>query len=179
MKKNEIEEIGNKVATKKRTNPLPNEIAYTFEDEDEKKAYVAKALTEGLEYWRNEKVKSPEELIDRTESYFLRCANRGIKPTVEEYALCLGVTASTLWDWENGRSRGPAESDIVKRAKQMIALFDAKAIIDGKMNPVTYIFRAKNYYGMRDQQDVVVTPNTIESRPRAELIAEAELLPDE
>ena len=27
------------------------------------------------------------------------------------------------------------------------------------MNPVAYIFRAKNYYGMTDQQELVLTPN--------------------
>lgn len=30
---------------------------------------------------------------------------------------------------------------------------------EGKINPVTYIFRAKNYFGMRDQQEYVLTPN--------------------
>jgi hypothetical protein len=31
---------------------------------------------------------------------------------------------------------------------------------DGKINPVTGIFWQKNYDGMRDQQEVVLTPNT-------------------
>lgn len=30
---------------------------------------------------------------------------------------------------------------------------------DGKVNPVTGIFWQKNYDGMKDQQEVVVTPN--------------------
>ena len=30
---------------------------------------------------------------------------------------------------------------------------------DGKINPVTGIFWQKNYDGMRDQQEVVLTPN--------------------
>ena len=37
--------------------------------------------------------------------------------------------------------------------------FDAKLVIAGKMNFLAYCFRAKNYYGMRDQQEVVLTPN--------------------
>jgi hypothetical protein len=32
-------------------------------------------------------------------------------------------------------------------------------VAEGKIPQVTYIFRAKNYYGMRDQQEVVLTPN--------------------
>lgn len=31
---------------------------------------------------------------------------------------------------------------------------------DGKVNPVTGIFWQKNYDGLRDQQEVVLTPNT-------------------
>ena len=33
-------------------------------------------------------------------------------------------------------------------------------VTEGKINPVVYIFRAKNYFGMRDQQEYVLTPNT-------------------
>jgi len=32
-------------------------------------------------------------------------------------------------------------------------------VAEGKLNPVTYIFRSKNYYGMKDQQEHVITPN--------------------
>ena len=154
-------------------------MAYTFDSDDEKAAYVSKVLTEALEYWNVPKVKNNEEAMERTEQYFLRCASRGIKPTVEEYSLAMGMSRSMLWDYETGRRTGPISADVVKRAKEIIAMFDAKAIMDGKMNPVTYIFRAKNYYGMKDQQDVVVTPNQMESRPKEALIAEAELLPED
>ena len=32
-------------------------------------------------------------------------------------------------------------------------------VTNGAMNPVVYIFRSKNFYDMRDQTEVVVTPN--------------------
>ena len=37
--------------------------------------------------------------------------------------------------------------------------FDAKLAISGKMNFLAYCFRAKNYYGMSDKQEITVTPN--------------------
>lgn len=37
--------------------------------------------------------------------------------------------------------------------------FDAKLVIAGKLNFLAYCFRAKNYYGMQDKQEVVLTPN--------------------
>ena len=33
------------------------------------------------------------------------------------------------------------------------------------MNPVPYIFRAKNYYGMKDQADLIITPNNPTAEP--------------
>ena len=40
-----------------------------------------------------------------------------------------------------------------------MASFDAEMATEGKINPVTYIFRAKNYFGMADKQEMVLTPN--------------------
>lgn len=163
-----------------RNSPVVgSEAGLMFEDDDEKRAFTRKIILESLEYWEVPRVQTNEEAIERTKDYFLRCADRGIKPTVEEYALSLGITRATLWDWESNRHKGPIDSDVIKRAKEFMANFDAKAVMEGKLNPVTYIFRSKNYYGLKDQQDVVVTPNQIETRPRAELIAEAALLPDD
>ena len=42
---------------------------------------------------------------------------------------------------------------------EVLSAYDAGLAIEGKMNPVPYIFRAKNYYGLKDQTDVVVTSN--------------------
>ena len=48
---------------------------------------------------------------------------------------------------------------MVKKAKEILAGIDAKLVSEGRIPQVTYIFRAKNYFGMRDQQEVVLTPN--------------------
>ncbi len=37
--------------------------------------------------------------------------------------------------------------------------FDAKLVVSGKLNFLAYCFRAKNYYGMVDKQEMVLTPN--------------------
>ena len=58
----------------------------------------------------------------------------------------------------------------------MIAAFDADMVAQNKLNPVAYIFRSKNYYGMKDQQDIVITPK--QEVDSEQLIREAELLPD-
>lgn len=174
--KNAVAKKGNKNAF--MNAPNNDENAYIFDTADDRRAYTRSTMLELLEHFKAKPVTTPEELEQRTYEYFYNCAERGIKPTWEEYAVSIGIDRTNLWRWETGASR-PEMSATVKRAKDILAAFDAKAVIDGKLFPTTYIFRAKNYYGMKDQQDVVVTPNTLESRPAAELIREAELLPDD
>lgn len=137
---------------------------YNTEDEDDKKASIRKAIQTAMFCGQQRpKILNDEMLIDRINEYFSYCADNATRPTVEGLALMLDVSRKTLWEWCDG-SRGVKPSnfsvDIVKKAKEQIASFDSSMVTDGKLNPVVYIFRAKNYYGMKDQQDVVVTPNT-------------------
>ncbi len=52
-------------------------------------------------------------------------------------------------------------SDVVKNAKELIGSAEGLLALDGELNSTVYIFRAKNYQGMTDKQEVVLTPNTI------------------
>ena len=63
-----------------------------------------------------------------------------------------------MWEWENGVKCSSERADLIKKGKEIIASFEAELAAKGKVNPVVYIFRAKNYFGMKDQQDVVVAP---------------------
>lgn len=109
---------------------------------------------------RDSKPQTLEEIQDRIDEYFLECYETGQRMTVEKLALALGIHRDTLHAWETDRATYGEKSDIIKYAKDCIASYDADMVTSGKMNPVPYIFRAKNYYGMKDQQDVVLTPNS-------------------
>lgn len=102
------------------------------------------------------KVTTDDEVEQRTRQYFQECLNSRERPTVECYCMALGYTRQTINEWEHGNGR---RADIIKKAKEFLASYDAGLVAVGKLNPVPYIFRAKNYYGMRDTQDIVVTPN--------------------
>lgn len=129
---------------------------------DEDKALVSKLLGEVLTEYNQPKVQSDEELAERLNGYFVRCAENGQIPTVEEMCMSTGFSYSTCYDWEVGRNKGfsPETSKIIKKAKEMLKTFDAKLVISGKLNFLAYCFRAKNYYGMVDKQEMVLTPNT-------------------
>ena len=160
MTDSELVEVGRKI-TKGRggKNNFPSSKMVVQTDED--KALVKKLLGEVLVEYRKPKVKSDEELAERLDGYFKRCAENGQIPTVEEMCLSTGYTYWTCYDWETGRNKGFSSetSHIIKKAKEMLKTFDAKLVISGKLNFLAYCFRAKNYYGLVDKTEYVVTPN--------------------
>ena len=161
MSDNEIIETGKKI-TKGRggKNNFPSSKVSVETAED--KQLVRKLLSEVLVEYNQERVKSDEELAERLNGYFQRCAENGQVPTVEEMCLSTGYSYSTCYDWEVGRNKGfsPETSKIIKKAKEMLKTFDAKLVISGKLNFLAYCFRAKNYYGMSDKTEYILTPNT-------------------
>ena len=160
MTSEDLVEVGRKI-TKGRggKNNFPSSKVSVETAED--KQLVSKLLTEVMVEYKQPKVKSDEELAERLDNYFTRCAMNGQVPTVEEMCMSTGYSYSTCYDWEVGRNKGfsTETSKIIKKAKDLLKTFDAKLVIAGKMNFLAYCFRAKNYYGMVDKQEMVVTPN--------------------
>ena len=111
--------------------------------------------------WYNmDKAVTDEEIADRLETYFVTTITEGEMPTVEEMSLALGYDRKTLWEWERGGvGSTPVRSNLIKKAKEFLASFDAKLVQENKVNPTTYIFRAKNYFGLKDEQEYVLTPS--------------------
>lgn len=131
----------------------------TVEPEDPE---VVRAVLGSVLYWRQrgieEKPVTDDDVQARVDEFLSECWQTGQRMTVEKLALALGVSRETLHSWETGATQSARRSDIIKRAKESIAAYDADMVTAGKMNPVPYIFRAKNYYGMKDQQDIIIEP---------------------
>ncbi|MBQ2768082.1 MAG: hypothetical protein IJF49_08425 [Clostridia bacterium] len=132
---------------------------------------VRSALFEVMEAYKQPKVRSDEEMLDRIALYFATCAERGSHPVLEEMALYCGYTLDSFWDIEHGRNKGfsPQTSAIVKKAKFCVQTLDAKLATSGKLNFLAYCFRAKNYYGMQDKVEHVVTSGTAEVYSRDDI----------
>ncbi len=128
------------------------------------KAFTTKILSEILFEYRQPKVKSDEELMQRFDEYFQRCVDEARIPTVEEMYLSTGYGIDYIRDIANGRRKGFSQKTalIIKKAKGILQSYDAKAVLSGEINFLAYCFRAKNYYGMVDRQEHIVTPNVIE-----------------
>ena len=121
---------------------------------------ISRVIRESFQYFDRKPPKDDQECAERLTAYFKQCNDEGQLPTVEDMCLALGTTRQRVWEWENANTCGPVRADMVKKAKEIIAGIDGKLAAEGKIPQVVYIFRAKNYHGMKDQQDVIVTPNT-------------------
>jgi len=117
---------------------------------------IARAVKSAYQYFNREIVKSDEECAERLNAYFQDCHEQQMIPTVEHMSLALGTVRQVLWQWENGEGCSRARTDMIKKAKQILGAIDADLVASGKIPQVVYIFRAKNFYGMADQQEIVV-----------------------
>ena len=119
---------------------------------------ISQIVRESFQYFKRSCVKTDEECADKLNDYFQQCVEDGQIPTVEDMCLALGAVTQTVLDWQKG-SMGPVRAGMIKKAKQILAGIDAKLVSQGKIPQITYIFRAKNFFGMTDKQEVVLTPN--------------------
>lgn len=138
---------------KKSNSPLVNSAGNSSVEE------MREMMRSVLRWYGKPIVKSDEECAERLNNFFNVIAETGELPTVEKMCLALGADRRTVWDWENGTCCSPARAQMIKQAKSMLAALDAEMVSKNKQPVVSYIFRAKNFYGMKDQTDVVVTPN--------------------
>lgn len=117
----------------------------------------AQLLEHVFKYWNLPTAKTDDEIAQRVEFYFNDCYRHKLKPTLEGVALAIGITTETLRSWSEKESKSEFDRfTIAKRIRQVLADFDASLLINGKMNPVAYIFRSKNLYGMKDQTETIV-----------------------
>ncbi len=146
-----------------RARNTPSMQPMVLEQDDTKRDFIAKSLGNILAVSKafDEPVKTDEELCARLTWFFENCVETRQLPTVEKMCLAIGYPRETVFEIINGIRKGFSTDtpDILKKAKNLIASLDAELAQEGKIQPVVYLFRAKNFYNMRDQQEMVLTPN--------------------
>ena len=109
----------------------------------------------------------PEQVRDRLVKYFEIHSLADMKPTVAGMAMALGVDRRRLWEIKTGALIGghtpidlPHESvDLIKKAYDFLETLWENYMHNGKINPVSGIFLAKNNFGYQDKVEHVITPN--------------------
>jgi hypothetical protein len=99
-------------------------------------------------------------VTERIEWYFDHCFSHDMKPTVTGLCNSLRIARTTLLGWKNGTFRDDSYQAIVLKAYAVMEELWESYMQNGKINPVSGIFLAKNNYGYTDKQEYVLTPNT-------------------
>lgn len=112
--------------------------------------------------------------LEEDVSEFLElCTNTQTVPTITSLALWLGVDKTTIYEHANN-SNSPF-STILKNVISYCHSLMQNGTVEGKINPVTYIFISKNDYSMRDDKNIMVSANAgggsaIDSQETAEAL---------
>lgn len=101
---------------------------------------------------------SIEQLESDVAEYFDVCNNTQTVPTITSLALWLRVDKTTIYEHANN-SNSPF-SPILKNVITYCHSIIQNGTVEGKINPVTYIFISKNDYSMRDDKNITVSPAT-------------------
>lgn len=124
-------------------------------------------------------ISDPKQVERRIGEYFTFCVENDRKPNIKGLGNWLGVDATTVASWRRGEYRSATHSQLIKKAVDTLEELWWDYGQNGKTNPASWIFIGKNAFGMKDVQDVVVTPqNPLGDQPApddlAKRIAQAE-----
>ena len=109
----------------------------------------------------------PEQVQERLVKYFEIHSLADMKPTVAGMAMALGVDRRRLWEIKTGNYHTsarlaelpPESTDLIKKAYDFLETLWENYMHNGKINPVSGIFLAKNNFGYQDKVEHVLTPN--------------------
>lgn len=155
-----VSDVVTDVVKKKRQRPDRAEFMSPHCEPGETSAMLSNILT--ISKWPPIDTNDPDQISARIDQYHQFCIDNDIKPDLAGVALAIGVTRKTLWCWENGVDSNKPQSirNLVKKAREINEIMLVEMMQRGKINPIPAIFLLKNNHGYKDQQEVVVTPNT-------------------
>lgn len=105
-------------------------------------------------------ISDARQVEERLAWYFTHCAEDDMKPSVNGMCNALGIHRDTIHAWRTGEFRADSHQAIVLRAYRLLEELWENYMQNGKINPVSGIFLAKNMFvGYSDKQEVVLTPN--------------------
>lgn len=105
-------------------------------------------------------ISDPEQVRNRITEYFSYCIENDRKPNIKGLGNWLGVDATTVNSWRRGEYRAETHSPLIKKAVDILEEMWWDYGQSGLVNPASWIFIGKNAFGMKDVQDVVVTPQS-------------------
>lgn len=105
-------------------------------------------------------ISDPKQVEQRIKEYFQFCIDNDRKPSIKGLGNWIGVDDETVRRWRTGEYRTETHRGLIKKAVDTLQEMWWDYGQNGKCNPASWIFIGKNAFGMRDEQQVVITPNT-------------------
>lgn len=106
----------------------------------------------------NQVFQNYDECLSEVEGYFKLCDTYDIIPTIASLALYLGIHRDTIYTIANNPKTYEV-SDILQSAISTCQAYHEGAFLSNEISPVSFIFYAKNYYGLKDTTDVRFNQN--------------------
>lgn len=104
-------------------------------------------------------ISDPKQVEQRIHDYFQFCIDNDRKPNIKGLGNWIGVDDETVMRWRRGEYRAETHRGLIKKAVDALQEMWWDYGQNGKCNPASWIFIGKNAFGMRDEQQVVITPN--------------------
>lgn len=99
-------------------------------------------------------ISDPKQVESRIMEYFTHCVENDRKPNMVGMANWLGVDRDTVKTWKAGEYRSSTHSAVIKKAVSILEELWVDYMQNGKMNPASGIFLAKNMFQYRDVIDI-------------------------
>lgn len=167
--------------------PPQNQAAAQIMADPSKREYAGKLLSALADSFTMRPVQSNAELAERIKDYITFCSERQVLPTLEGMALYCGYSRDTFRDWRIGRNKGFKDVEsglttslLVQKAVTLLESFDADMAMNGRVTPVSYIFRAKANFNYEDRTSIeIVNDNNLSQPMTTEEIVKNLVEPDD
>ena len=103
---------------------------------------------------------STESVYNAILGYFQQCERNATRPGNLGLYAALNMSKQDYHNVITGKSKGKASPDcidLMKKAVRAIGAYRENLISENKINPISYIFMAKNYDGLTDQTQLEIT----------------------
>ena len=137
---------------KKQYNPIASK--------PEKEVKDVMTRLSDLYSWPPINTKDDDEIEQRIDEYLNWCVTNQTRPSMEGVAVATGLNRTTIWRWGEGLYGSKRQQEIIQKAKAFITMVWTDLAVNAKVLPATWIFYMKNYGGMKDQIDHVVSPGS-------------------
>ena len=101
-----------------------------------------------------------ETAKERTQEYLIACSERQLIPTMEGWAIALGIGRTTLYKWFNESNVRQCKefNEFIMITRDAIMSVMSQSAFQKNIDTVWSIFYGKKFYGMSDKTEIMVTP---------------------